>query len=122
MKNGTKIGVLGTGSVGRTIAARLAELGHAVLVGTRDPAATRARSGPDTPGSQSFEVWRAEHPSVELGTLAQAAAHGEMVVNATAGTASLEALEAAGAKNLAGKILVDLANPLDFSRGMPPSL
>jgi len=117
-----KIGVLGTGTVGRAIASKLAELGHAVLVGTRDPAATLSRTDPDMYGNPPFKVWREKHPKVELGTFAQAAAHGELVVNATAGGVSIEALEAAGETNLAGKIVVDLANPLDFSRGMPPSL
>ncbi len=56
------------------------------------------------------------------GTFAQAAGHGEVVVNATAGVASLEALAAAGADRLAGKVLIDVANPLDFSHGMPPTL
>jgi 8-hydroxy-5-deazaflavin:NADPH oxidoreductase len=59
---------------------------------------------------------------VRLGAFAEAAAHGEMVVNATAGTVSLEALEMAGEDNLNGKILIDVSNPLDFSRGMPPTL
>jgi len=117
-----KIGVLGTGTVGRAIASKLAELGHAVLVGTRDPAATLSRTDPDMYGNPPLKVWREKHPKVELGTFAQAAAHGELVVNATAGGVSIEALEAAGETNLAGKIVVDLANPLDFSRGMPPSL
>jgi len=53
---------------------------------------------------------------------AEAAAHGEMIVNATAGAVSLEALEQAGEDNLNGKVLIDIANPLDFSKGMPPSL
>ena len=57
-----------------------------------------------------------------MGAFAEAAAHGEMVVNATAGTVSLEALEMAGEDNLNGKILIDISNPLDFSRGMPPTL
>jgi predicted dinucleotide-binding enzyme len=118
----TKIGVLGTGTVGQAIAAKLAELGHAVVVGTRDPAGTLARSEPDAYGNPPFKVWREKHPSVELATLAQAAAHGEIVINATSGGASIEALKAAGQQNLAGKVLVDIANPLDFSRGMPPSL
>jgi len=117
-----KIGVLGTGTVGRAIASKLAELGHAVLVGTRDPAATLSRTDPDRYGNPPLKAWREKHPKVELGTFAQAAAHGELVVNATAGGVSIEALEAAGETNLAGKIVVDLANPLDFSRGMPPSL
>jgi 8-hydroxy-5-deazaflavin:NADPH oxidoreductase len=111
-----KIGVLGTGNVGQTVAARLAELGHAVVVGTRDPAATLARDKPP------IKSWLQQHAGIELGTLAQAAAHGEIVVNATSGGSSLAALDGAGAENLAGKILVDIANPLDFSHGMPPSL
>ncbi len=92
-----KIGVLGTGNVGRTIAAKLVELDHDVLVGSRT----------------------AKEDAV---TFADAAAHGELVFNCTAGDKSLEALRMAEADNLAGKILVDVANPLDFSRGMPPIL
>jgi predicted dinucleotide-binding enzyme len=117
-----KIGVLGTGPVGQAVAAKLADLRHAVFVGTRDPAGTLTRTNPDSFGNPPFRVWREKHPSIEFGTLAQAAAHGELVVNATTGTGSIEALRAAGEENLAGKILIDIANPLDFSRGMPPSL
>lgn len=122
MANETKIGVLGTGQVGQTVAAKLAELGHQVFVGTRDPAATLARTSPDNFGNPPFRTWRENHPGIEIGTLAQAAAHGAIVVNATNGVGSIEALQAAGEKNLAGKILIDIAVPLDFSRGMPPSL
>jgi predicted dinucleotide-binding enzyme len=86
--------MLGTGVAGRTLGAKLTELGHDVKVGSRDP-------------ERSFEA---------------AAAHGEVVFNATAGIASLEALRAAGAENLAGKLLVDVANPLDVSKGFPPTL
>ena len=57
-----------------------------------------------------------------LGTFAEAAAHGEVVVNATASAVSLEALERAGEENLSGKVLMDVSNPLDFSKGMPPTL
>jgi predicted dinucleotide-binding enzyme len=122
MTNSTKIGVFGTGPVGQTIAAKLAELGHAVFVGTRDPKETLARSKPDNFGNPPFPVWREQHPQIGFGTLAQAAAHGEIIVNATSGAGAKEALEAAGAKNLAGKVVIDISNPLDFSRGMPPSL
>ena len=122
MKKGTRIGVLGTGVVGQSIAAKLAELGHQVMVGTRDPAATLARTANDTFGNPPFKVWREAHGEVAFGTLAEAAAHGEVVVNATNGRGSIEALRAAGAANLAGKMLIDIANPLDFSHGMPPSL
>ncbi|WP_422737094.1 NADPH-dependent F420 reductase [Micromonospora sp. WMMD729] len=108
-----RIAVLGTGSVGQAIAARTAELGHQVTVGTRDVAATRAGAYAD---------WAAAHPEVGLATMAAAAADAELVVNATSGTASLPALTAAGAANLAGKVLLDIANPLDFGAGFPPTL
>jgi 8-hydroxy-5-deazaflavin:NADPH oxidoreductase len=117
-----KFGILGTGIVGRTIASRLAGLGHEVMVGTRNPADTMSRTEPDTYGNPPFSAWQEEHPEVQLGTFGEASAHGEMVLNATAGAVSLEALELAGETNLNGKILIDIANPLDFSKGMPPTL
>src|SRR5690242_2859750 len=89
-----RIGILGTGIVGQTLETKLTELGHDVKVGSRDPA-------------RSFET---------------AAAHGELIVNATSGSVSLNALRMAGADNLAGKVLLDVSNPLDFSQGFPPSL
>ncbi|MET8809417.1 NAD(P)-binding domain-containing protein [Streptomyces sp. NPDC004546] len=114
--------VLGTGIVGRTIAAKLTALGHETVIGTRAPEATLARTEPDGYGNPSFAQWQADHSAVRLATFAEAAARAEAVVNTTAGAASLEALTAAGADNLAGKVLIDIANPLDFSAGMPPSL
>jgi predicted dinucleotide-binding enzyme len=117
-----RFGILGTGIVGRTIASRLAGLGHEVMVGTRNPADTMSRTEPDTYGNPPFSAWQEEHPEVQLGTFGEASAHGEMVLNATAGAVSLEALELAGETNLNGKILIDIANPLDFSKGMPPTL
>ena len=117
-----RLGILGTGTVGKTIAARLAGLEHDVMVGTRNPEETASRTEPDPYGNPPFSAWQEEHPEVKLGTFAQAAAHGEMIVNATAGAVSLEALEQAGEDNLSGKVLIDLSNPLDFSKGMPPSL
>jgi predicted dinucleotide-binding enzyme len=116
------IAVLGTGTVGRAIAGRLDELGHTVTVGTRDPEATLARSGPDAMGNPAYAEWAAAHPGVGLATYADAAAGADLAVNATNGAASLEVLALAGADNLADKILLDLANPLDFSAGMPPTL
>jgi predicted dinucleotide-binding enzyme len=117
-----KIGVLGTGVVGQTIAGRLSELEHEVVVGTRDVAGLLARSEPDAMGNPPFASWHGEHPQVGLGTFAEAAGHGDLVVNATSGGASLPALTAAGAENLAGKVILDVANPLDFSKGFPPTL
>ena len=108
-----RIGVLGTGTVGRTLGSALLRSGHEVRLGSR------------TAGNQRAVAWAAEvgdaGPASE-GTFADAAGFGELVINATAGTASLDALSQAGAEQLAGKVLVDVANPLDFSRGMPPRL
>jgi len=79
--------------------------------------------GSRTAGGQAATAWVAEAgEEAHEGTFADCAAFGELVVNATAGVASLEALSQAGAPNLAGKVLVDVANPLDFSRGRPPTL
>jgi 8-hydroxy-5-deazaflavin:NADPH oxidoreductase len=117
-----RFGILGTGTVGKTIAARLAGLGHEVMIGTREPAETLSRTEPDPYGNPPFSAWQEEHSEVKLGTFAEAAAHGELVVNATAGAVSLEVLELAGEENLNAKILMDIANPLDFSKGMPPTL
>ena len=116
------IAVLGTGSVGRAIAGRLDELGHTVTVGTRDPQATLARTEPDAMGTAPFATWHTDHEAVELATYADAASAAELVVNATNGSAALEVLTLAGAENLAGKPLVDISNPLDFSTGFPPTL
>lgn len=116
------IGVLGTSMVGQAISGKLAELGHEVMVGTRDVAKTLANTAPHPYGFPAFSVWQQQNPSVRLGTFAGAASHGEVVVNATNGTTSLAALQLAGAANLDGKILIDIANPLDFSQGAPPSL
>ncbi len=117
-----RIGVLGTGMVGRGLAGRLAELDHEVVIGTRDVEQTLSRTDPDAMGNPPYAEWQQGNPSVRLVPFAEAGAHGELIVNATAGTGALSALEAAGAANLSGKVLVDVANPLDFSQGFPPFL
>jgi len=117
-----KIAVLGTGMVGRTIAGALAGLGHDVVIGTRDPQATLARAEPDLMGTAPFAQWHAENSGISLVPFADAAADAELIVNATNGSGSLAALAAVGTGNLAGKVIMDIANPLDFSQGMPPSL
>lgn len=109
-----RIGILGTGVVGATLGGKLVAGGHDVRMGSR------------TAGNARAVAWVAEAGSgagsASEGTFADAASFGEVVLNCTAGAASLAALELAGHGNLAGKILIDVANPLDFSRGMPPSL
>ena len=117
-----RIAVLGTGMVGRALAGRLAGLDHDVVVGTRDVEQTLARSEPDAMGNPPYAEWQKDNPAVRLVPFAEAGAHGELIVNATAGTGALPALEAAGTANLSGKVLVDVANPLDFSHGFPPLL
>lgn len=96
-----RIGVLGTGQVGRTLATRLAELGHDVKMGSRDPANPRAVEWAETAGARG-----------STGAFADAAEFGEVVVNATAGAASLRVLESAGADHLGDKVLLDVSNPL----------
>jgi hypothetical protein len=117
-----KIAVLGTGMVGQALAGRLSELGHEVTVGTRDVEATLAHTEPDYLGNPPFAVWREAHPGIRLKTAADATAGAELIVNATNGEGSIAMLELAGEENLAGKVLIDIANPLDFSQGFPPSL
>ncbi|MHA7268643.1 NADPH-dependent F420 reductase [Arthrobacter sp. HLT1-20] len=117
-----KTAILGTGAVGRTIAARLVELGHDVTIGTRDAEATLARTEVDAMGNAPFAAWAAGNPDVSVASFAYAAAGSELIMNATNGGASLEVLALVGAENLSGKVILDLANPLDFSHGMPPTL
>jgi len=117
-----RIGVLGTGMVGRALSGKLAELGHDTRIGTRDVASAMANTEAARDGSGTLAEWAARTPDVQVATFEEAAAHGEAVFNATAGMASLDALRMAGEKNLDGKVLIDVSNPLDFSRGMPPSL
>jgi predicted dinucleotide-binding enzyme len=108
--------------VGRALAGRLAGLGHDVVVGTRDVEQTLARTESDEMGTPPYGDWQQANPDVRLVPFPEAGAHAELVVNATAGAVGLAPLEAAGAANLAGKIIIDLALPLDFSEGMPPTL
>jgi len=102
------IGVLGTGVVGRTLAQRLVELGHSVCLGSRSA---------DSEAGQEWLATVGTARGASVGTFADAAAHGALLVNATSGGASIAALRLAGERNLRGKVLVDVANPLDFSTG-----
>ncbi|MFE0640840.1 NADPH-dependent F420 reductase [Streptomyces sp. NPDC058877] len=102
-----KIAVLGTGEVGRRLATKLVSLGHEVAMGSR------------TADNAEAVTWAGECGGTH-GTFADAAGPAELVVNATGGLVSLTALEAAGAANLRGKVLIDVSNALDFSQGFPP--
>src|SRR5690348_10081974 len=104
-----KIAVLGTGEVGRRLGTRLVETGHEVVLGSR------------TADNAEAAAWAAR-TSARHGTFADAAAFGEVVVNATGGLVTSAVLQAAGAENLAGKVLMDVSNALDFSGGFPPKV
>ncbi len=106
-----RVGVLGSGEVGRCLAAGFSGRGHEVMIGSRDPAKAELRE------------WLAGDGSgIEVGTFAETAAHGELLVLAVLGNAAEEAIADAGPDNFKGKIVIDAMNPLDFSGGFPPKL
>jgi predicted dinucleotide-binding enzyme len=113
----TTFGVLGTGMVGQALAGKLAALGHDVRMGTRDVEAARSRTEPDRMGGGSLVAWLSASPGVELGAFPDVMSAADMLVNATAGQASVDVLSAAVAGSLDRKILIDIGNPLDFSTG-----
>lgn len=106
-----KIAILGTGMVGVTIGTKLVELGHEVRMGSRTATNEKAAAWVKTAGAKA-----------SAGTFEAAAAFGEVVFNCTSGSGAVEALVMAGEKNLEGKVIIDVSNPLDFSKGMPPTL
>lgn len=105
------IGVLGTGMVGKAIASKLVELGHQACMGSRSTT------------SEAGAAWASDAgANATYGTFADAARHGDLLFNCTNGAASIAALESCEGSALDGKVLIDVANPLDFSKGMPPTL
>jgi predicted dinucleotide-binding enzyme len=105
-----KVAVLGTGSVGETIGSKLISLGHEVKMGSRSATHEKGTAWAAAAGGKA-----------SLGTFADAASFGELAFNCTSGFGSIPALTAAAA-GLEGKIVIDIANPLDFSKGFPPTL
>lgn len=107
----TKVGILGTGDVGRVLGAGFASRGHEVKMGSRD-----ARN-------EKAQKWAKETgPRASVGTFADAAKFADIVVLATLWTGTKNALDLAGPDSFAGKVVIDATNPLDFSQGMPPRL
>jgi predicted dinucleotide-binding enzyme len=104
-----KIGILGTGMVGEALGTKLAQLKHQVKMGSR------------TPNNERAAAW-AKKVNATHGTFASAAMFGELIFLCTKGEVTLEVVKAVGAAAFKDKIVVDVSNPLDFSRGMPPSL
>jgi len=93
-----KVGILGSGDVAKTLGAGFLKHGHTVMLGTRDPS--------------KLAAWKAKHPGAQLGTFEQAATSGEALVLAVKGDAALEVLRLAGARSLAGKLVMDTTNPI----------
>jgi hypothetical protein len=106
-----RVGIIGTGIVGSTIGSKLVELHHEVKMGSRT-----------LDNAKAVEWVKKAGRGASQGTFADAASFGEVVFNCTSGNVSIEALKIAGAQNLKGKVLIDISNPLDFSKGMPPTL
>lgn len=117
-----KIGIIGTGSVGQTLAVKLTSLGHEVMIGTRNVEEKLENQTRDHFGNAPFGEWYKQNEQINLGTFAEAAEFGQIIINATEGLHSIDALQRAKEQNLKFKILIDIANPLDFSKGMPPTL
>jgi 8-hydroxy-5-deazaflavin:NADPH oxidoreductase len=114
-----KIGIIGGGGVAQAIGGKLQANGHDVMIGIRNPIDTELAK--ERQMAKPLTDWMKDTGG-KVANFAHAAKHGEILINATNGGASIEALTQAGAENIGSKILIDIANPLDFSKGMPPSL
>ncbi len=117
-----KIAILGTGNVGQTFAEKFISLGHEVIMGTRDVDSTLARQATDNYGSLPFREWYSKNPAVQLNTFDSAADSCEIIVNALQGAATLSVFKGCRVESFNNKIIIDVANPLDFGHGFPPSL
>ena len=112
-----KIGVIGSGVVAQTLGAKLVELNHEVVLGTRDPKNLDEAKNM----AATLRDWlRVTQNRATVGTFAEAAAHGDLLISATMGEKSIEALRLADAGAVGSKILIDTGNELDFSHGRPP--
>jgi len=116
-----KIAVLGTGVVGQAHAQKLSQLGHKVFMGTNDPTKTKARTKIDQMSRPGIGIWLEVNPAVKLCNFQTAAQNAELIINATNGQSSLKILSGIK-KDIASKVLIDISNPLDFSKGFPPTL
>ena len=117
-----RIGILGTGIVGQTLGLKLVQLGYSTMLGTRDPSNLDEPKGRG-PGARTLRDWFTETGSgANVGTFSDAASHGEIVINALSGVASLDVLRTVGEAHLNGKTLMDISNPIDVSGGFPLTL
>jgi len=116
-----KIGIIGSGIVAQTLGTKLVQLGHDVALGTRDPKKLDDKKGfGGSLGEWLAKVGEKTNGKANVVSFRDAAAHGELLINATHGQNSVDALKLAGDDALAGKVLIDVSNELDPSKGMPP--
>jgi predicted dinucleotide-binding enzyme len=113
-----KIGLIGSGVVSQTLGTKLVALGHDVALGTRDPKKLDDKKGQ----GGSLKDWLAKAKGAKVVTFKEAAAHGDLLINATHGQVAVEALQLADAGKVGPKVLIDTANELDFEKGMPPGV
>ena len=109
-----RVGIIGSGGVGQNLAAGFLAKGHDVVLGTRDPKASLAKTGTTPMGAPELGAWAKANPKVKVATFAEAARHGEVCVLAVHGEHTADAVRAAGPDNLAGKLVLDTGNPLSF--------
>jgi len=117
-----KVVILGTGNVGQTLAEKLISLDHDVIMGTRNVAATLERKLSDNSRGPTFGEWHSINEKVNLMTFKNAVGEGELLINALNGAAVIPVIQSCNRSDFDNKILMDIANPLDFSHGFPPSL
>jgi hypothetical protein len=111
-----RIGIIGSGVVAQTLGTKLVELGHEVFLGTRDPKKLDEKKNM----TGTLNEWLAAvKGKAKVVTFQEAATQGELLINATHGENSVEALKLAGADKVGPKTLIDTANELDFSKGYP---
>jgi predicted dinucleotide-binding enzyme len=122
MKKYMKIGILGTGIVGRSHAEKLLRLGHDIMIGTRDVDKTLAQSVTDQMGNETLTNWLKKNPQIKLGTFLEASEFAELIINVLRGEIVLAVFSTLNADKLVDKVIIDIANDLDFSKGMPPVL
>lgn len=116
-----KIAIFGTGPVGRVMAERFLADGDQVMIATRNVEQTLSKSHSDGHNGTSYKEWQDKHPNAKLGTFQDTATFGDVIVLATLGNATADAIELAGKENFVSKLVIDMTNPLDFSNGLPPA-
>jgi len=117
-----RIGILGTGIVGQTLGLKLVQLGHSVMLGTRNPSQLDEPKGRGN-DARSLRDWLVLAGSgASVGSFRDAVSYNDLVINALSGAASLDVLRSIGEEHLDGKTLIDISNPIDFSRGFPLTL